>query len=365
MKIQMTKSDTLRAIKQCESVVRNKSPIPILSCMVLEAGENTIRMVATDIVHELVIVLPARVDAPGRVAIPISRISEIIDTIPSDGELTISCTAGRATITSGKKRFMVGLLDPEDFPVMPLSTEGSKVTVLYDDLCTILSAVDFAAPRDDARHYLNGIYLSTSHGVMRAVATNGHILGIAECQCSVNDTERSVIIPKQIVRTILRLATPSPTEVSVVFGERDLAMTMGDDRISLRGIEGRFPDYDRVVPRNSSEIARVDRSDIFGAIEAASICHSGNFGAVVLSFTQGQVAIRGKDINGDEADVDLPIAYDGRDLELALCSKYVLGVLSSLRCARVRISMVDAVSAVLIEDEESDAIKYVIMPTKL
>jgi DNA polymerase III subunit beta len=362
MKIRVSKADIALAIKKCASVVKNHSPIPILSCVVLEPN----RMTGTSLEQEVTVGFPCVMTDPGKVAIPLSRLSEIVATIPDDGEVSISCTTERATITSGGKRFSVGVQDHESLPIMNLLSGATAVSVAYDDLYAILKTVDFAAPKDDVRHYLNGVYLTAGGGRLRAVATNGHILGVAECQCDVSDADVGVIIPKDAVRTILRLSYQSTQKVSMLFLDDAMVVRIGDDSVSLRGLSGKFPEYGRVIPRECDKTMIVDRDALIHAIEAAAVCAVNGMGSVKMSATHGSFTILGVDPDGgDESDVTIPVEYNGDDIEITASHRYCVGALRSMRCETVHMSMTSPTLPMLFENHENNDVQYVVMPTRI
>ena len=371
MKFQLDRTTLLNNLLVVQGVVERRERLPILGNVLIVLKDDTISMSATDMEIELV----ARVGAPGGdggdVTVPARKLLDICRTLPDDASVEFSTGENRATLRAGRSRFTLNTLPAADFPTTEAIDGQVEVSVTQRDLKELIERTHFAMANQDVRYYLNGLLLEFRGQRLRAVSTDGHRLAQAEVALQESSSTEEVhqcILPRKGVQELLRLIQNVDDAVTVVVGKASLRAAIGDVTFTSRLIEGRFPDYNRVIPRSDQcdKEAAVDRELVRRSLQRASILSNEKYRTVRLSFSTSTLHVTANNPDHEEAEDEVDIEYTGDAVEIGFNVSYLIDALGVLPTDTVSFHLSDPGSSCLLTPKEDDgSCRYVVMPMRL
>ena len=371
MKFQLDRTTLLNNLLVVQGVVERRERLPILGNILIVLKDETISLSATDMEIELV----ARVGAPGgdggEVTVPARKLLDICRTLPEDATVEFATEENRATLRAGRSRFTLNTLPAADFPTTETIEGQVEVSVAQRDLKELIERTHFAMANQDVRYYLNGLLLEIRGERLRAVSTDGHRLAQAEValqQSSSSEEVLQCILPRKGVQELLRLIQNTDDAVDVVVGNASLRAAIGDVTFTSRLIEGRFPDYNRVIPRSEQcdKEAEVDRELVRRSLQRASILSNEKYRTVRLSFSTSTLHVTANNPDHEEAEDEVDIQYSGDAVEIGFNVSYLIDALGVLPSDTVSFHLSDAGSSCLLTPKEDDgSCRYVVMPMRL
>jgi DNA polymerase-3 subunit beta len=339
--------------------------MPILANVLIVAKSGQVSITATDLEVELVASADVDVAADGEVTVPGRKLLDICKALPDSAEVTISLSGEKLTVKSGRSRFVLTTLPATEFPAVEDINAGQRLVLPQSVLLRLFERTHFSMAQQDVRYYLNGLLLETNKKHLRAVATDGHRLAL--CQAELEDAslpEQQVIVPRKGVIELQRLMA----------GEGNLTLELGDNhiRIQLPGIrftskliDGRFPEYDRVIPADASNVLTADRNDFRSALQRAAILSNEKYRGIRLVIRDSGVVIQAHNPEQEEAEEELEVTYSGADIEVGFNVNYLLDALSAIETDTVDLALVDGNSSCLLREPGADDCLYVVMPMRL
>jgi DNA polymerase-3 subunit beta len=306
-----------------------------------------------------------QVDSPGEVTVPGRKLLDICRALPEDAQLAISLSGEKLSIKSGRSKFSLTTLPAAEFPTVEDISAGKSVSVSQKVLARLLEKTHFSMAQQDVRYYLNGLLLETGGNVLRAVATDGHRLALCEVKVEGGDApEQQVIVPRKGVLELQRLMS----------GEGDLAIELGTNhiRIQLDGIrftskliDGRFPEYQRVIPQDNSNALSADRGLFKSALQRTAILSNEKYRGIRLIIRDNNMVLQAHNPEQEEAEEELGIQYTGEEIEIGFNVNYLLDALGAIESDEVTLAVVDGNSSCLLREPGKDDCKYVVMPMRL
>ena len=365
MKLSAGRESLLKPLQAVIGVVERRQTMPILANLLLVAKDGVLSVTATDLEVELVAVADVTVDSPGEVTVPGRKLLDICRALPSDAEVSISQSGEKLNIKSGRSKFSLTTLPAAEFPTVDDINAGHSVTVAQSVLVRLLEKTHFSMAQQDVRYYLNGLLLETGKNVLRAVATDGHRLAL--CEVELNDKnapDQQVIVPRKGILELQRLLT----------GEGDLAIELGTNhvRIQLDGIrftskliDGRFPEYERVIPQDTSNFLSADRGAFRSALQRTAILSNEKYRGIRLIIRNNGMVLQAHNPEQEEAEEELEAQYEGEEIEIGFNVNYLLDALNAIETDEVNLALVDGNSSCLLREPGKDDCKYVVMPMRL
>ncbi|MDY6842269.1 MAG: DNA polymerase III subunit beta, partial [Pseudomonadota bacterium] len=261
MKLTISRESLLTPLQNIAGVVEKKQTMPVLSNVLLVAEDNTLTLTGSNIEVELVArITPVHVDQPGRITVPARKLSDISRALSDETPMELSLEGDRLHLRCGASHFTLSTLPAEHFPNVEDEDESFRVELPQKELGRMLDATAFAMAQQDVRYYLNGLLLEVDKDHVRTVATDGHRLAMADLELATNCPElRQVIVPRKGVLELARLLDDVETLVTLVIGDNHLRATVGSYTFTSKLIEGKFPDYNRVIPRGGDKVVLADR----------------------------------------------------------------------------------------------------------
>ena len=366
MKLSIQREELLTPLQQVIGVVERRQTLPVLGNILLDADEKGITFTATDLEVELQTRIAAKVETSGRITIPARKILDICRTLPETATIEITVSKERARIQSGKSRFQLSTLPASDFPAVEKISQAKEFSVSQATLKTLIDRTIFAMAQQDVRYYLNGLMLETGKSVLRAVATDGHRLALCEFESETGESEeQQIIIPRKGVQELHRLLVESDDPVNIEIGSNHIRVTTPVIRFTSKLIDGRFPDYQRVIPKDGDKRVLADREKMRQALLRTSILSNEKYRGIRLGISNKLLKIQAHNPEQEEAEEEFEIDYNGESLEIGFNVTYLLDALSALSGDHVEVVLHDANSSCLIEEPGSNQCRYVVMPMRL
>jgi DNA polymerase-3 subunit beta len=368
MKFTTDRETLLRAVQLVTGVVERRQTLPVLANLLVIVDEAGVSLTGTDLEVELVarITEGITVERPGEATIPARKLADIWRSLPEGAAVSVEAEGDRAIVRSGRSRFSLATLPVADFPQVEGAPGDIEFSVAQADLQRLLDQTGFSMAQQDVRYFLNGLLLEVSSEHVRTVATDGHRLAMCTLDKGVAGADRvQVIVPRKGVVELGRLLGDGDDPVCITLGKNHLRASQGGYALTTKLVDGRFPEYDKVIPADSDNALIGDREALKQAFYRASILSNEKYRGVRLTLEQEQVTIQANNPEQEEAEEIVAIEYNGSPMEIGFNVSYLQDVLSVLDTDTVRLSINDANSSALIEGPGADDSVYVVMPMRL
>lgn len=365
MRFTIGQSEFLDALSAVSNVVPARTPLPIIGNLMIEAADDAVSLSATDLDLSVTIRTAARVETPGRVTLPARKLADMIRALPAS-LVRVQAEGEHVTVECETSRFRVHGLPAEDFPTFPSLDFDGGISVSAGDVDRLAAHTAFAASTEDTRPILNGVLWEVREGEMRMVATNGHRLARYTIQVEGAGAGRDVILPPKALTQIARIFAPDDT----------LAVASDDKQIGFRGergvvysrlIEGPYPNYEQVIPRDNDKRMRADKERLAGALRRMAVMASDQTHRVRLSLGDDTLQFFVSTPDVGEGSEQMPVSYEGEPLDIGFNASYVLEVLRAIDSDEVEMTFKAPERAALIEPADSSDGAYLclVMPLRL
>ncbi|WP_126284935.1 DNA polymerase III subunit beta [Burkholderia stagnalis] len=368
MQLVKTERDTLlRPLQTVSGIVERRHTLPILANLLITKNGADVSFLSTDL--ELQITTRADFGVGGdQVATTVAarKLLDILRAMP-DGQVTLSLADKRLTVQSGKSRFALQTLAADEFPTVAQAKDfGANLSVPQKSFRQLLGMVHFAMAQQDIRYYLNGMLLVVDGDQLMAVATDGHRLAFSSMQIEGGAFGRQeVIVPRKTILELQRLLEDIDDAVTIDIAQTQAKFTFGQVELVSKLVEGKFPDFQRVIPKAHKNSFEIGREELQRSLQRAAILTSDKFKGVRCIIAPGQLKIMSTNADQEEAQEELEIAYQGDTVDIGFNVTYLLDVLANLKVDTVQVSLGDASSSALITVPENDEFKYVVMPMRI
>ena len=365
MKLSASRNAILKPLQSVIGVVERRQTMPILANVLLSARDNRLSIAATDLEVELLAETEITTESAGEITVPGRKLHDICKALPEGVNLKLSLADDRVTLKAARSRFTLSSLGAEDFPVVDEITAQQDIQVDRHGLRKLLEKTHFSMAQQDVRYYLNGLLLETEGHTLRAVATDGHRLALSELKLETPaQRNEQVILPRKGVLELQRLLE-GEGEVTVTLGSNHLRAQLGRIRFTSKLIDGRFPEYGRVVPTDVGKVITAECGPLRQALQRTAILSNEKFRGVRLYVQENSVTIRASNPEQEEAEETLEVEYDGGDMEIGFNVTYLLDALGAVDEDHVQMGLSDANSSCLIRNPTTEDTKFVIMPMRL
>jgi DNA polymerase-3 subunit beta len=371
MKLTIERAALLKALGHVQSVVERRNTIPILSNVLLSADEGTLSFSATDLDMEIIDETAAEVSAGGQITASAQYLYDIVRKLPDGADVELKFTGDdpRLTVRAGRGVYHLPVLPAGDFPVMSRDG-GSAITVEAADLARLIDKTRFAISTEETRYYLNGLYLHTvtDGGTprLRAVATDGHRLALAEMDAPEGAAGApGVIIPRKTVGEVRRLLDDASGPVQLSVSAQKVRLEFGQASLTSKVIDGSFPDYVRVIPKNNEKTALIDNALFAAAVDRVATISAEKSRSVKLAMEPGRVVLTVRNMEAGQAVEEVEIDYDGEPFEIGFNARYLLDVAGQIKGENAEFKFNDPSSPTLVLDPADPGAQYVLMPLRV
>jgi DNA polymerase-3 subunit beta len=365
MKLSASREAILKALQTVVGVVERRQTMPILSNVLLSAEDGKLRVTATDLEVEMVAEAEVKVDSSGEVTVPGRKLHEICRALPDGATVEISLTGERLTVKAGRSRFTLSTLRAADFPTVEEISAKQTLTLGRKDFKRLIDKTHFSMAQQDVRYYLNGLLLETDKMTLRAVATDGHRLALSDLTLtSAAARDEQLIVPRKGVLELNRLLD-GEGDVEIALGANHIRVQVDGIRLTSKLIDGRFPEYARVIPIQPKHVVSANRDLLRHALQRTAILSNEKYRGVRLELSPNNVVLQANNPEQEEAVESIEVDYSGDAMEIGFNVNYLLDALAAIDTEQVEFALTDANSSCLIREPGGDNTKFVVMPMRL
>ncbi len=364
--VKTERDNLLRPLQTVSGIVERRHTLPILANLLIAKQGADVSFLSTDL--ELQITTRAGFGIGSEQAsttVAARKLLDILRAMP-DGEVSLTLSDKRLTVQSGKSRFALQTLAADEFPTVAQAKDfGASLSVPQKNFRQLLGMVHFAMAQQDIRYYLNGMLLVVDGDQLMAVATDGHRLAYASTGLDESFPRQEVIVPRKTILELQRLLEDIDDPLKIEIAATQAKFTFGHVELVSKLVEGKFPDFQRVIPKGYKNSFTIGRDELQRSLQRAAILTSDKFKGVRCLISPGQMKILSTNADQEEAQEELEIAYDGDSLDIGFNVTYLLDALANLKVDTLQISLGDSTASALVTIPDNDTFKYVVMPMRI
>lgn len=369
MKFSVAREVLLRPLSMMAGVVGRRHTLPILSHIRIDATTEGLILTGLDLEVELIWrVGMQHLDVAGSITVPAKKLSDICRSLSDGAIIEFAVEDQRAVVRSGRSRFVLATLPSSEFPSIQLSQVRHQVSLPQSQLLNLIRRNDFAMARQDVRYYLNGMYFELQTGCLRAVATDGHRLSLADSQVQTPEVEKvSMIVPAKAINDLAKLLDDVEEPVQLIFGEQHFQVNTPHSTFISKQIEGRYPDYERVIPQGGNKLVICDRLQLRQMLSRIGILANEKFLGIRLLLSDNTLTVVANNPEQEEAEESMNVQYQGESLEMGFNVGYLIDVMDNIgeQVEQVQLVLSDPASSALIQAAGGGPAVYVVMPMRL
>jgi DNA polymerase-3 subunit beta len=365
--LKATQDKVLSVLQSVAGIVERRHTLPILANVLIRKTGSSVQLTTSDL--EIQIRTTAELDGDSgsfTTTVGARKLIDILRTMPSDQVVSLESNANKLILKGGKSKFTLQSLPAEDFPlVQEAANFGPVFSVPQKTLKDLLNQVSFAMAVHDIRYYLNGILFVAEGKQLSLVATDGHRLAFANSTLDVEVPRQEVILPRKTVLELQRLLSDAEGAIEMQFANNQAKFSFGGMEFVTKLVEGKFPDYNRVIPKNHKNAVTLGRAPLLASLQRTAILTSEKFKGVRLNIEPGTLRVASNNAEQEEAVDELDIDYGGDAIEIGFNVTYLIDALTNMDQEMVKMELADSNSSALITIPENSTFKYVVMPMRI
>lgn len=366
MKIRIQREHLLKPLNYVSGVVERRQTLPILSNVHLRFDAGVLSLTGTDLEVEVVAGTREAKGEPGEITIGARKLLDICRALTEGAEIKISADGEKAVVAAGRSRFTLQTLPSSDFPKIETAKWDQGLAVSQIELKGLFDRTSFAMAQQDVRYYLNGLLLDLSGKTLRTVATDGHRLAKSEITLGGSASkDQQVIVPRKAINELSRFLENQETEAQIQIGPNHLRVTVDDLVFTTKLIDGRFPDYTKVIPPRQPKQIAVNRLELHDTLSRAAILTNEKFRGVKLSLRPQRIVVTANNPEQEEACDEMAIDYDGEDLDIGFNVGYLIDAINALPGTEVVLGLKDTNSSCTLCSPGDESTTYLVMPMRL
>ncbi len=366
MRFSLQREVLLKPLAQVVNVVERRQTLPVLANLLARVEGDLLSLTGTDLEVEMVARTKVEDAEAGETTIPARKLFEIVRALPDGSKVTISQVGDKVTVSAGRSRFTLASLPANDFPALDEVDATERVRVGEAGLKELIERTAFAMAQQDVRYYLNGLLFDLRDKALRCVATDGHRLALCEAVLEETvQTKRQIIVPRKGVLELQRLLEGGDRELELEMGRSHIRVKRDDVTFTSKLIDGRFPDYEAVIPIGADREVKVDREAFRASLQRAAILSNEKYRGVRIEVSPGQLKINAHNPEQEEAQEEIEAETRVDSLIIGFNVNYLLDALSALRDEHVVVQLRDSNSSALVREASSEKCRHVVMPLRL
>ena len=356
----------LKPLQAVTGIVERRHTLPILSNVLLENPRGQTNFLATDLEIQINTVGPQSEAEDFRITTNAKKLQDILRALPEGSLVALDWAQNRLTLKAGKSRFNLQTLPAEDFPLMSVGEDVSAAFSLPQEAFkNMLSQVQYSMAVQDIRYYLNGLLMQAEGDQLRLVATDGHRLAYSSTTIDADLPKSEIILPRKTVLELFKLLNQPNEPITIELLNNQVRFRCNDTVIVSKIVDGKFPDFNRVIPLDNDKIFLVGRTQLLGALERAAILANEKFRGVRLQLNPGVMRVLCSNNEQEEAQEELEIAYQGNELEVGFNISYLMDVLRNVHADDLQLAFGDANRSTLFTIPDNPNFKYIVMPMRI
>ncbi|MDR9826930.1 DNA polymerase III subunit beta [Vibrio sp. FNV 38] len=366
MKFTIAREHLVKPLQQVSGALGGRPTLPILGNLLIKVENNTLSMTATDLEVELVSKVALESDSEaGSITVPSRKFLDICRSLPDSAQITFVLEGERVQLRSGRSKFSLATLPANDFPNIEDWQTEVAISLTQSELKALIDKTQFSMANQDVRYYLNGMLFEIDGTTLRSVATDGHRMAVSQTELANLVEKQQIILPRKGVQELVKLLDAPEQKVELQIGSSNLRAEVNNFVFTSKLVDGRFPDYRRVMPQTTDKTLEANCDELRQAFSRAAILSNEKFRGVRVNLDGGDMRITANNPEQEEAEELLDVQFEGEAIEIGFNVNYVLDVLNTLRCDTVRLSMSSANASALLENANDDSAMYVVMPIRL
>jgi len=366
MNIIINREKLLAPLQHVIGAVERKQTLPILANVLIQSREGQLTLTATDLEIELIARLDASVSEEFSITLPARKLLDICKALPDNSEINFSIEDNNVTLNCARSRFTLSSLAANDFPRIEEINAQVDFEIPQKSLKLLFDKTSFAMAQQDVRYYLNGMLMELSPELLKLVATDGHRLALSEYREPLNiSTDKQIIIPRKGVLEMARLLSSDENNAKVELSKNHIRISTGDLIFTSKLIDGKFPDYNRVVPVDGNKTLTVNRELLKSSLHRISILSNEKYRGIRLTLSQNNLNIQANNPDQEEAQEEMTVDFENSNIEIGFNVTYLLDVLAVLDSEEVLIKLKDSNSSCIVTSPDTDQFRYVVMPMRL
>jgi DNA polymerase-3 subunit beta len=366
MKFTTSRENLLTPLQQVVGVIEKRQTLPILSNVLIRLDGNRLEFTGTDLEVQLVTHSVTESGEGGDITVPARKLLDICRLLPDGSSVSVDCGTDKMAVKSGRSRFSLSTLPASSYPAFDLSGAETEITLSSRVLKKAMEKTLYAMALQDVRYYLNGLLLDLDGAVLRTVSSDGHRLAVYEENLEgVSIEPRQAIIPRKGVLELYRLLGDQDEIITLQLGANNIRVLMGGVVFSAKLIEGRYPDFRRVMPRDITKIIHIDKDLFKSALTRVAVLSTEKIKGVSLEVDGGVMKLQAQNPEHEEAEEELEVRLEGEAVSVGFNASYLLDAVNNVDAGEVRLSFTDAANSCLIEDPQNQQYKFIVMPMRL
>jgi len=366
MLIHIQREDLLKPLNSVCGAAERRQTLPILSNVLLRLNASGLVLTGTDLETEVIATVSHVKGEAGEITLPARKLQEICRALPPQAGIEIKHDKDKATIKSGRSRFTLQTLPASDFPNIETAHWEQSFTVSQKALKTLLEKTQFCMAQQDVRYYLNGLLFDLSGKRLRAVATDGHRLAIGEVNLgSPAEKDQQLIVPRKGVQELIRFLEDTAEDAQLQTSANHLRITLKDLTFTCKLIDGRYPDYTKVIPSSQRTHLRLEREPMRGILGRVAILSNEKYRGVRLHLKPGGMRLVAHNPEHEEAQEELAVDYSGEEMEIGFNANYLMDAITALDSDEIELGLTDENSSCTLRSPGNTTQQYVVMPMRL
>jgi len=366
MRFTLQREAFLKPLAQVVNVVERRQTLPVLANFLVQVQGGQLSLTGTDLEVEMVARAAVDEAQDGETTIPARKLFDIVRALPDGSRVTVSQTGDKVTVQAGRSRFTLATLPANDFPSVDEVEATERISVPEAGLKELIERTAFAMAQQDVRYYLNGLLFDLRDQTLRCVATDGHRLALCEAPLDqAVGAKRQIIVPRKGVTELQRLLEGGDRNLELELGRSNIRVKRDDVTFTSKLIDGRFPDYEAVIPIGAEKEVKLDREVLRAALQRAAILSNEKYRGVRVEVSPGQLKISSHNPEQEEAQEEIEADTRVDDLAIGFNVNYLLDALGALRDEYIILALRDANSSALVREASSAKCRHVVMPLRL
>lgn len=366
MKFIINRDQLLSPLQHIVSVIEKRQTMPILSNVLIHAGENELVLTGTDLEIQIIAKIQLSVEQPGSVTVPARKFLDICRLLPNEAEIKFEHKDDKVKVASGRGRFMLTTLPAENYPEFAESDFDNTFLINVGKLKKALDKTIFCMANQDVRYYLNGLLLHVSNTRLKLVASDGHRLSVYEDDIGdATGYEARIIVPRKGVQELTRLLDDTEAEATIQFSNNNIRIFYKDLIFSAKLVDAKYPDFSRVFDQPFHNPVHIQKQLLKDALTRVSVLSNEKFKGVTLDIDENQMRISTHNPEHDEAEEELVMQYQGKSMTISFNSQYLLDAVSNLDSELAVLTIASNASSCFIEEPDQPLFKFIVMPMRL
>ena len=364
MDFYILKEEIVKSLNLTLGVVEKRQTLPILSNVLIEVDESSLKLTATDLESEISTTSTiSNFNSGGKTTTPARKLSDLCRLLPDMAEIHFFLDGDNLKIESGSGKYNLSTLPSDDFPVFEFEDSQGQINISAENLKTIITKTSFAMGNQDWRHYLNGLFISIDDKNITSVATDAHRLALASStlnEASMETTDG--IVPRKSINEVGKLVGDNSENVLIKISQSSILVEAAGTKFVSKLIEGKFPDYEQVIPTGESSLLVIDRKNFSDSLSRVSVLSSEKYKGVRIITKENSLNISANNPEKEQGEEVVSCEYSGEEIDIAFNVNYLQEILSTIDSEKIEINFFGSEKSCLITDPNSENLKYVVMP---